>query len=78
MYDAAVDKNNLFCLCQQTNVRRDELYEQPVLGAQERRAVVAPPATTAHATLFAINWHSRCQICYSLRLSSFLHEYVLD
>ena len=49
MYDAAVDKNNLFCLCQQTNVRRDELYEQPVLvGAQERRAVVAsqPPPPT--------------------------------
>jgi hypothetical protein len=41
MYDAAVDRNNVFCLCQQTNVRRDELYEQPVPGAQER-AMVAP------------------------------------
>ena len=37
MYDAAVDRNSFFCLCQQTNVRRDELYVQPVPGAQERR-----------------------------------------
>lgn len=42
MYDAAVDRSNVFCLCQQTSVRRDELYEQPVPGA-ERREMVAPP-----------------------------------
>jgi hypothetical protein len=42
MYDAAVNRNDIFCLCQQTNVRRDELCEQPVPGAQEGRAMVAP------------------------------------
>jgi hypothetical protein len=41
MYDAAVDRNN-FCLLTQTNVRRDELYEQPVPATQERCAMVAP------------------------------------
>jgi hypothetical protein len=40
---AAVDRGNIFCLFTQTSVRRDELYEQPVLGAESREMVAPPP-----------------------------------
>jgi len=34
MYDAAAGRDGIICLCQQTNVQRDELDEQPVPGAE--------------------------------------------
>jgi hypothetical protein len=34
MYDGAARRDGIICLCQQTNVQRDELDEQPVPGAE--------------------------------------------
>ncbi len=62
MYNAAVDRNNILCLCQQTNVRRDELYEQPVPGA-ERREMVAPPPGHASHSAQAIYRHATTATC---------------
>jgi hypothetical protein len=53
MYDATVDRSNIFCLCQQTNVRRDELQYMSNL-CQARCAMVAPQRLRRATPLKAI------------------------
>jgi hypothetical protein len=70
MYEGAVDRGKILCLCQQTNVRRDELYEQPVPGAERRETAVpsAGPLFAADNNMHSLIWYSLSSLYISLCL----------